>query len=120
MTLTWEDVRVWCEEFSAWITEIGQEEEFKVAHPKADLPLTPDQEKEDLQDDIDILGYLTLWMTCKIRNLPPTGLHNRMILCDSFSAHSPWQGLYSRVVQKITDRQEYADIDVCRLFYLAS
>jgi hypothetical protein len=102
MTLTWEDVRVWCEELSAWITELGEEEEFKVAEPGRTFPLTPDEEKDDLQDDIDVIGYLTLWMTCKSGKLPPTGLHNRMMLCDKFKG--PWQKLYSRAVRKIENK----------------
>jgi len=118
MTLTWEDVRVWCDELSAWIIEIGEQEEFKVAHPAGPFPLYPDPEKDDLQDDVDILGYLTLWMTCKRGALPPPGLHNRMMLSDSFKG--PWQEVYSKVAQKIEKEQEYKELDIYRLFELAS
>jgi hypothetical protein len=114
MKPTWEDLQVWCEELNAWIISIGAEEEFKVAHPKGPFPLHPDPLKDDLEDDRDVIGYLTIWMMCKSGKRPPTGLHNRMILSDPFKG--PWQELYSKIVRQIEANQE---IDLNQLFTLA-
>jgi hypothetical protein len=114
MTLTPEDIKVWRDELNAWITEIGAEEQVKIAQPARSFPLKPNPENEEPEEEQDVLGFLTLWMTLKSKSQPPAGLHNRMMLSDKFKG--PWQKLYSSVVQEIKDKPA----DIKSIFDLAS
>jgi len=113
MNLTPEDINIWRDELNAWIIEIGAEEQVKIAQPARSFPLKPNQENEEPEEEQDVLGYLTLWMTLKSKSQPPAGLHNRMMLSEKFKG--PWQKLYSKITQDIEDKPA----DIKSIFDLA-
>lgn len=113
--MTWEDLQSWCDELSAWITELGEQEELKTAFPKGQFPLVADREKDELEEDKDVLAYLTLWICCKRRIQAPPGLHSRILLAGPFKG--PWQTLYVELLKRWENHQDFNDIDI---FSLAS
>lgn len=106
--MTWEDLQSWCNDLSAWITELGEEDELKKAFPKGQFPLVADREKDELEEDKDVLAYLTVWMCCKRRTRAPSHLESRMILTDKFKG--PWQTLYLELVRRFERNLEFTDI----------
>lgn len=106
--MTWEDLQSWCDELSAWITELGEVDELQKAFPKGKFPLVADREKDELEEDKDVLAYLTLWMCCKRRTKAPQGLHARMLLAGNFKG--PWQMLYSRLTEALEYKKRFTDL----------
>lgn len=113
--MTWEDIQSWCDELSAWIIEIGEEAEFMKAWPKGPFPLVANSIEDDIEEDKDILAYITVWMCCKRKERAPQHLESRMLLSEKFKG--PWQELYVKLVQRFENNLDYKDIDV---FLLAS
>ena len=110
---TWEDLQSWCDDLSAWITELGEEGELEKAFPKGQFPLVASRDPADLQCDKNVLAYLTVWMCCKKGTPAPPAIHARMLLSDSFER--PWQELYSKLVTRLEAKQDYQDIDIFSL-----
>jgi len=104
--MTPEDLQSWCDDLSAWIKELGEEEEFKTAYPKGTLPLVVDL--ADIEDNKDILAYLIVWMCCKRKMRAPPHLESRMVLAERFKG--PWQGIYSKLVQRLERGLAFTDI----------
>jgi hypothetical protein len=113
--MTWEDVQSWCDDISAWIIEIGEEGEVRKAWPKGIFPLKADREKDDLDEDKDVLAYITVWVCCKIKKRAPAHLESRMLLLERFKG--PWQEIYCKLIHRFENNLDYKDIDV---FSLAS
>jgi len=113
--MTWEDLQSWCDDLSRWIVEIGEEAEVKKAWPTSPFPFVADRTKDDIDEDKDILAYLTVWMCCKRKTRAPHYLESRMLLTEKFKG--PWQELYVKLVHRFENDLDYKDIDI---FSLAS
>lgn len=106
--MTWEDLQNWCDELSAWITELGEVDELQKAFPKGQFPLVADREKDEPEEDRDVLAYLTLWMCLKRRTQAPAGLHSRILLGEPFKG--PWQILYIRLLDALEKEIKFTDL----------
>lgn len=89
---TWEDIQSFCDDLSAWIIQTNTQEELKSAAPKACFPLKADPKKDDIQEDLDVLVYLTLWVCLKMQTKAPAHIESRIIL--SPPTKGPWKQLY--------------------------
>lgn len=113
--MTWEDIQSWCDDLSAWIIKTGQEDEVRKAWPKGQFPLKANPRKDDIEEDKDVLAYITIWVCCKIKSRAPAGLEARMLLTEKFKG--PWQEIYVKLAHRFENNLDYKDIDV---FGLAS
>ncbi len=92
-----EDLQSYCDDLSSWITELDLVGELQKAHPKGQFPLVVDSE-DDLEEGLDVLFYLTLWMCIKSNLRAPPYLESRIIL--SGKIRGPWKQLYSKLCLK--------------------
>lgn len=96
-----EDIQSYCDDLTAWIMELGLAGELEKAHPKSVLPLQADL--EDLDDSLDILFYLTLWMCLKSNKTAPPHIESRMMLCGN--TRGPWKKLYSKLCIALEEKE---------------
>ena len=94
--LTREDIQSFCDEVSQWIVDLDALDELHKAIPNAQLPLKADL--YDLDESIDVLGYLILWICCKHKTRAPAALETRIVLA---KFKGPWQVLYVRLMEKL-------------------
>jgi hypothetical protein len=106
---TWEDIQSFCDDLSAWIIETNTQEELEKACPKATFPLKANIEKDDIQDDLDALVYLTVWVCLKINSKAPPHLESRIIFAPKLKG--PWKYLYSKLCNKIDKIDNKENID---------
>lgn len=111
--MTWEDIQSWCDDLSAWIIEIGEEAEVRKAWPKGIFPLQANPRKDDIEEDKDVLAYITVWMCCKIGRRAPANLEARMLLSEKFKG--PWQEIYAKLVHRFENKLDFKDIDIFSL-----
>ena len=111
--MTWEDIQSWCADLSNWIIEVGQEAEVRKAWPKSQFPLVANSSKDDIEEDKDILAYLTVWMCCKLKTPAPAYLESRLLLTEKFKG--PWQELYVKLIHRFKNNLDYKDIDIFHL-----
>lgn len=103
-----EDLQSYCNDLSKWISELGLEDELKVAFPKGNFPLNVNDEDE-LEEWADILVYLTLWMSIKANIRAPHYLESRMVFCDKVKG--PWRQLYSKLLLKLEEGSRVSSIN---------
>lgn len=107
-TFTWEDIQSYCDDLSDWIIETNTQDELIHASPKATFPLKADPEQDDLQEDLDILVYLTLWVCLKLKTKAPDHLESRIMLAPALKG--PWKLLYLRLCAKVQNNEHIQEI----------
>jgi len=108
-TMTWADLQSWCDDLSSWIIELGEEDEVRKAWPKGIFPLVVNQEKDEIDEDQDVLAYITVWMCCKLRTRAPANIEARMIFC---KFKGPWQEIYFKLIKRFENNLDFRDIDI--------
>lgn len=111
--MTWEDLQSWCDDLCSWIVEIGEEAYVRKTWPKGIFPLVVDREKDEIEEDKDVLAYITVWMCCKRKVRAPGNLEARMILSERF--RGPWQEVYCKLVHRLENNLDFTDIDIYRM-----
>lgn len=99
MLFSWDDLQSFCDDLSNWIIELGLEGEMKHSFPKGSFPLKAEKDLDDLENGLDVLIYLTLWMCLKTQQKAPSHLESRIVL--SPKTKGPWQTLYFRFCEKL-------------------
>lgn len=97
MNFSKEDLQSYCDDLSAWIIELGIQEELQKAYPNGKLPLKV-ADDDDLVEGLDFLVYLTLWMSIKSNRKAPPHLESRIVL--SGTIRGPWKQIYSKLCLK--------------------
>lgn len=103
---SWQDLESFCNDLSNWIVELDLVGELQKAHPRGDFPLKPDPKVDDLDEGLDLLLYLTLWMCLKANTKAPSYLESRIIMFPK--TKGPWKEMYAKMCAKI-DRKEIVD-----------
>lgn len=91
-----EDVQSFCDDLSAWIIKLNCVDELEKAFPRGEFPLKAD--KDDLEDGLDILIYLTVWMCLKNKIKAPDHLESRIFFAKT---KGPWQEIYLKFINKM-------------------
>jgi hypothetical protein len=76
---------------------LGEQDELQKAHPRGVFPLKV-AEDDDLVEGLDVLVYLTLWMSIKSNRRAPEHLESRIVL--SGTLKGPWKQLYVKLCMK--------------------
>lgn len=105
---TWEDLESFCNDLSNWIVELDLVEEIQKAHPVSPFPLKPNREADDLDDGLDLLLYLTLWMCLKANTKAPAYLESRIIMVPK--TKGPWKEMYAKLCAKINKKENIDEI----------
>lgn len=106
---TWQDLQSFCDDLSQWIIETNTQEELAKAAPRATFPLKADPEQDDIQDGLDVLVYLTLWVCLKVKSKAPPHLESRILLAPALKG--PWKQLYSKWCAKIDGKEPDSQIN---------
>lgn len=96
---TWDDLQSFCDDLSNWIIELDFVGEMEKAFPKGEFPLKANPKEDNLEQGLDVLLYLTLWMCIKANTKAPSHLESRIIL--SPKTNGPWKELYARLCSKM-------------------
>ena len=99
----WDDLQAFCDDLSNWIVELDLVEELEKAAPAAEFPLKADPKEDDLQDGLDTLVYLTVWMCLKAQTKAPPHLESRILLCGELKG--PWKLMYSRLCSRLINNE---------------
>lgn len=104
----WDDLQSFCDDLSQWMIETNTQDELQKAAPKAVFPLKADPEQDDLQEGLDILVYLTLWVCLRVKSKAPQHIESRIMLSPPLKG--PWKQLYSKWCAKMDGQKPDSQI----------
>jgi hypothetical protein len=93
-----QDIQAFCDDLSSWITELGLVSELEKAFPKGKFPLEM-SEDDEIEESLDVLLYLTLWMCLKNKSKAPPHLEARMIFAGK--TKGPWPRVYGNMCRDL-------------------
>lgn len=100
MNFNRQDIQAFCDDLSSWITELGLVSELEVAFPKGKFPLEM-SEDDEIEESLDVLLYLTLWMCLKNKSKAPPQLDARFMFAGK--TKGPWLQLYAKMCRDIDE-----------------
>ena len=102
------DLESFCVDLSNWIVELDLAEELQKASPKATFPLSVDPNVDTVEEGLDVLLYLTVWMCLKANKKAPPHLESRILL--SPKTKGPWKQLYSKLCDALSQKEKLSDL----------
>lgn len=93
-----DDLQSWCDDLNKWIIELDCTEELILTGGKGEFPLKVDYENDDVEQGLNVLVYLTLWMCLKNNKKAPDHIHSRIVMA---SISEPWQKIYFAFCDKL-------------------
>lgn len=106
---TWEDLESFCNDLSDWIVKLDLCEELQKASPRSSFPLKPDEKDDTIDEGLDVLLYLTLWMCLKANTKAPPHLESRIFLAPN--TRGPWKKLYAKLCLALDEKQKVSKIE---------